>query len=129
MHDHHAGNTSHLRTDASSGSVHSAEQAIAATRRLVNEAIDGLASSVEDLRGSTAPALGRMADEAGALARGSVDALRDGSHRLADRVRQTGDDTVGYIRHEPVKSVLIAAATGAALMALIHMVADRRGRS
>lgn len=125
MHEHPSGNATTHRLDQA---AQSAEQAIAATRRRVNEAIDGLADSVEGLRGSAAPAFGRMADEAGALARGSVDAVRDGSQRLLERARRSGGDTVDYIRHEPVKSVLIAAATGAALMALVQLVVDRRGR-
>ena len=37
------------------------------------------------------------------------------------------DTTVGYIKDEPVKSMLIAAATGAALMALVSMM-SRSGR-
>jgi hypothetical protein len=35
---------------------------------------------------------------------------------------------MAYIKHDPVKSVLIAAATGAALMALISLVSDTRKR-
>jgi ElaB/YqjD/DUF883 family membrane-anchored ribosome-binding protein len=38
---------------------------------------------------------------------------------VKDKVAQAGDRSVGYIRDEPVKSVLIAAAAGAALAALI----------
>lgn len=104
----------------------SAEQAIATTRRMATEAMDGLAGSVESLRGSASPALGRIAEQAGALAQSGVDAVRAGSHQLADKARHAGDGTVRYIQHEPVKSMLIAAATGAALMALVNLVAARR---
>lgn len=103
-----------------------AEHAIASTRRLANEAMDGLAGSVEDLRNTASPALSRVAEQAGALTQSSVDAVLNGSHRLADRARQAGDGTVRYIQHEPVKSMLMAAATGAALMALVNLVAGRR---
>ena len=58
------------------------------------------------------------ANAMGAAQRG-VAAVRDGSHHLVDRAVHAGDSTVAYIRDEPVKSMLIAAATGAALMALL----------
>ena len=104
----------------------SAEHAIAATRRMATDAMDGLAGSVENLRGSASPALGRMAEQAGALAQSGVDAVREGTHHLADKARHAGDGTVRYIQHEPVKAMLMAAATGAALMALVNLVAGRR---
>ncbi|EHR69929.1 hypothetical protein BurJ1DRAFT_1056 [Burkholderiales bacterium JOSHI_001] len=103
-----------------------AEHAIASTRRLANEAMDGLAGSVEDLRSTAAPALSRVAEQAGALTQSGVDAVLNQSHRLADKARQAGDGTVRYIQHQPVKSMLMAAATGAALMALLSLVAGRR---
>jgi ElaB/YqjD/DUF883 family membrane-anchored ribosome-binding protein len=105
-----------------------AEQALASTRLLANEAIDGLACLVDDLRGATGPALDRVTGQAAVLAQGGIDAVRDGSHRLADKVRQAGDGTVRYIQHEPVKAVLMAAATGATLIALVSLVAGRRSR-
>jgi ElaB/YqjD/DUF883 family membrane-anchored ribosome-binding protein len=103
-----------------------AEHAIASTRRLANEAMDGLSGSVEGLRSSAAPALSRVAEQAGAFTQSGVDAVLNGSHHLADKARQASDGTVRYIQHEPLKSVLIAAATGAALMALVSLVAGRR---
>ncbi len=58
------------------------------------------------------------ADRAIALARRGVDAVRDGSQQLRERALRVSDSTVGYIKDEPVKSVLIAAVAGAALFAL-----------
>ena len=103
-----------------------AEHAIASTRRLANDAMDGLAGSVEDMRSTAGPALSRVAEQAGALTQSGVDAVLNGSHRLADKARQAGDGTVRYIQDQPVKSMLVAAATGAALMALLSLVAGRR---
>lgn len=115
-------NAAHLVDQA----AQQAEHAIVSTRRLANEAMDGLAGSVEDLRHTASPALSRVAEQAGALTQGGVDAVLNGSHRLADKARQAADGTVRYIQHEPVKSMLMAAATGAALMALVSLVAGRR---
>jgi ElaB/YqjD/DUF883 family membrane-anchored ribosome-binding protein len=55
--------------------------------------------------------------------------IRDVSQNLQDRALRVSDNTVGYIRDEPVKSVLIAAATGAALVALVGLLSRSRARS
>ena len=65
------------------------EDALAATQRTANDALNSLSQAVQT--------------------------LRDEAQRTTDRVT---DRTSGLIRHDPLKAVLIAAATGAALMAL-----------
>lgn len=106
----------------------SAEQALEGTRRMADAAMDGLSGSVEDLRGVASPAIGRMAERASDLAHDGLDAVRQGSQRLGASARRAGDATLNYVHHEPVKSLLMAAATGAALMALVSLMAGRRGR-
>lgn len=59
---------------------------------------------------------------------GSLDTLRDHGRELRLRAQVAGERTVGYIQDEPVKSVLVAAAAGAALMALFSALAGRGGR-
>lgn len=46
----------------------------------------------------------------------------DAGLQLRDIARHTSSDASSAIRHDPVKSVLIAAATGAALMALVSLL-------
>jgi ElaB/YqjD/DUF883 family membrane-anchored ribosome-binding protein len=53
--------------------------------------------------------------------------VRDTSDLVSKKAHQATDKTVAYIRHEPIRSVLIAAATGAALVALLRLV-SRPGR-
>ena len=109
--------------------AHSAEEAVKATQRLASEALDSLSDSVQNLRQQAAPLLHRAGDEAHTLKQRGLDAMRDSSRQLREQARHASDNTVSYIRHEPVKSILIAAATGAALMALVGLVtrsSDRR---
>ena len=61
----------------------------------------------------------------GAAHRG-VSALRDTSQQLADRAHRASESTVTYIRDEPVKALLIAAAAGATLMALMNLATRSR---
>lgn len=106
----------------------SADHAIKSTQRVANEALDSLSGSVQNLRSQAAPAFNRTSEQVGALAQRGVDALRDTTNQVRDRALRASDSTVGYIKDEPVKAVLIAAATGAALMALLSLMTRSRGR-
>ena len=106
----------------------SADNAIKATQRVANEALDGLAGTVQDMRQQATPLLNRASEQAGALAQRGADALRDGTQQLRDKALRASDSTVSYIKDEPVKAMLIAAATGAALMALVNLMSGSRRR-
>lgn len=79
-------------------------------------------------------------DKAGDLSHRGAEAVRDGASQISDVVREgasqvrekaqnLSEQAVGYIQEKPVQSVLIAAATGATLMALLSLMARgaRRG--
>ena len=84
-----------------------------------------------------APEVRSLADDAGHLidratgaasvkAHRGVDAVLDGAHRMRDTVRHAGDSATDYIRHDPLKAVLIAAGAGALLTLLVSLLARRR---
>jgi ElaB/YqjD/DUF883 family membrane-anchored ribosome-binding protein len=106
----------------------SADHAIKATQRVTNEALDGLSHTVQDIRQQAAPLFNRVGEQAGEMAQRSVDAIRDSSEQLREKALRASDSTVGYIKDEPVKAVLIAAATGAALMAMLSLMTRSNGR-
>ncbi len=70
-----------------------------------------------------------LAQQAGDLTQHGLDAVRDSSRQLRDKAQRASDVTVRYIQDEPVKAMLIAAATGAALMALVSLISHGRNRS
>jgi len=70
----------------------------------------------------------QAADQASALAQRGLDAVRDQTHELRGRARRASEGTVDYIQAEPVKAMLIAAAAGAALMALVGLIARANHR-
>jgi len=104
----------------------SATSAIRSTQNVANEAFDRLSDKVEDARNQAAPLLNRLSSQAEAAARRGADMVRDTSAQLRDRATAAQDTTVSYIRDEPVKAMLIAAATGAALMALVGLLTRSR---
>jgi ElaB/YqjD/DUF883 family membrane-anchored ribosome-binding protein len=79
------------------------------------------AAPVQQLADQAAPLLSRASEQAGALVHRSAEALRDTTHQLRQSALRASDNTVDYIREAPVKSMLIAAAAGAALTALIAL--------
>jgi ElaB/YqjD/DUF883 family membrane-anchored ribosome-binding protein len=75
----------------------SADAAVNATQRLANDALEGASHSLQTASRQ----------------------IRASAHHASDR-------TVAYVRHEPVKAILIAAAAGAALMALAQVIGSPR---
>ena len=92
-----------------------ASQAIRATQRAADRALERLNDGVETARGRTSPLIDRWSSEADAAARRSVAAVRE-------RALRARGATTGYVRDEPLKAVLIAAAAGAALVALVQLL-------
>jgi ElaB/YqjD/DUF883 family membrane-anchored ribosome-binding protein len=111
--------TNHMADQAS----RSAEHAIDATRSMVGQKMDGMADTMKNLHDQTAPLL----DRASEVAKRGVNSARQTSNELLNKAHQATDTTVSYIKDEPVKAMLIAAATGAALMALMSAM-SRNGR-
>ncbi len=107
----------------------SADNAIRSTQRAANNALDGLAGTVQDVRRQVTPMINRATEQASALAQRGMDAVRDTSQQVRERAVRVSDGTVGYIRDEPVKSVLIAAAAGAAVVVLAGLLGNSRGRN
>ena len=117
--------TSNLADEA----AQSAENAIKSTQRAANGALDSLSSTVQDVRDQAAPAYNRIKIQTEELAQRGMEALRDSSRQVRETAAKASDQTVNYIKDEPLKSVLIAAATGAALMALVSLVSRSRDRN
>lgn len=122
-------NQDHSTTTLADQASQTAQDAIKSTQGLVSDALNDLTGRVENLRDDARPVIDRVGRQATAMAQRGADAIRDGSQQLRDTARHASDRTVGYIRDEPVRSVLMAAAAGAALMGLIALLArsnDRR---
>ncbi|CAN5708360.1 hypothetical protein BH11PSE8_BH11PSE8_03780 [soil metagenome] len=105
-----------------------ANEAIRTTQGATNTAFNRLSDKVDDVRSQAAPVIDRISTQAKEAARKSADALRDTTQQLRDKALNVSDQTVGYIKDEPVKAMLIAAATGAALMALVGLLGRSRDR-
>jgi ElaB/YqjD/DUF883 family membrane-anchored ribosome-binding protein len=82
--------------------------------------------SGNSLAAQAGPLIDRTAEKASAMAHRGLDAVIEGTDHLRAKAQHAGDSTVEYIRHEPVKAMLMAAAAGAALTALISLLSRSR---
>jgi len=102
------------------------QSAIRSTQRAADNALDKLSTTVDEARDQAAPLINRVSAQAEAAARRGMDAVRDTSQQLRERALCASDSAVGYVKDEPVKAMLIAAATGALLMGLVAMLSRSR---
>lgn len=110
--------------DASTFADHAADtatSAIRSTQNVANDTLDRLTDKVDNAREQVAPMIDRLSAKAEAVANRGAEVVRETSAQLREKALRAQDTTVGYIKDEPVRSMLIAAATGAALMALISL--------
>lgn len=106
-----------------------ATDAIKTTQRAANSTLDSLNNTVQDLRRQAAPLLNRAAESANAYLQHGLDAMHEGSDKVRAQARSASNRTVNYIKDEPVKSILIAAAAGAVLTALVQIASRSRDDS
>lgn len=93
----------------------SAERASERSRDVANQTFDQLANAVESARSSAVPAIERLTSGAESMAHRSIEVARAKSQQMREQANLATEKTVGYVRQEPVKSLLIAAAAGALL--------------
>lgn len=91
-----------------------AEDAARHTSRSAHQGMERVSDSLNQARSQTGEALRNLAHSTEELAHRGMDVVRDKSLHVRDT-------TTHYIQDEPVKSMLIAAAVGAALMGLVAM--------
>ncbi len=110
-------------------SLVSTDQAIRSTQRMANEALDDMAATAHDLRERAAPVVERAAERASAVIHHGVDAVRERSNQLSDSAHRVADGTRSWVREEPVTSLLIAAAAGAVVVALLTAMGRTASRN
>ena len=93
----------------------------------MNNPTSTLAEPAAEALERTRSTVDNLAEEARELSHRSARAVREGTRQLREETAHLADSTVGYIKHEPIKSVLIAAAAGAALMALATLASRSFG--
>jgi ElaB/YqjD/DUF883 family membrane-anchored ribosome-binding protein len=102
-----------------------ADKAISSTRQFANDALDKAENKVRELRGSVDPMVDMLASKAQKLARQSLDMASEAKDRAEQSFRRAAGVTTKYVSEQPLRSVLIAAAAGAAVALLINASRNR----
>lgn len=92
----------------------------------LSQAVQDTQAGAEELRGAAADAYLRAKTKLEDLAHRGVDKAAAMGSVAKERYTEASDKTVGYIRDEPVKSVLIAAAAGALIATIVSALNSRR---
>ncbi|OYU00466.1 MAG: hypothetical protein CFE40_04010 [Burkholderiales bacterium PBB1] len=108
--------------------VHSAELAVDQLDGAAQQAHNHLAEKAHSAVNTAKPVMERLAKDAESIARRGLDTARETSRQLRERAAHASDSTVQYIKDEPVKAMLFAAAAGAALVTVIGLLSRSRQR-
>jgi ElaB/YqjD/DUF883 family membrane-anchored ribosome-binding protein len=92
-------------------------------------ALDGLAGRTESLRAQIGPRVDAVKQDTTELLQHGAEFVRERARLARDGALRARDGTAMYIQQQPVKSVLIAAAAGAVLAALLGLATRSRGQS
>ena len=105
-----------------------ANDAIESTRAYAQNAVNATGEKVRDLRREAEPTVEQIAARVQQAVQRGLDAASTTSARAQRRLEQAADVTGKYIADQPMRSVLIAAAAGAAITALIVLASRRSPR-
>lgn len=112
-------------TDQASDKLH--ELSDAAADKL-HQAADQASNKLGALSDGASAALNKASGLVDDLTRRALDQARKTSGQVRQQLGRAGDATVGYIKDEPYKSVLMAAATGAAAAYILTRLARSRSQ-
>ncbi len=119
-------NTIKAASDLADSAVAITDKARVATKQAADTVADEIESGVDSLRKTVPEALSRATAQAEDLARLGIERARRASGAVRQQAVRMGDQTVGYIKDEPVKSMLIAAAAGAAAALVVGWLSRSR---
>jgi ElaB/YqjD/DUF883 family membrane-anchored ribosome-binding protein len=90
------------------------------------DAGNALSNKVDDVRSEAGPTLTKAVGRAQSMGRQGMDAVSDAAQRARDFSVNASDAIIGYTKDNPLKALLIAAASGAAVLGLIQVLRASR---
>jgi ElaB/YqjD/DUF883 family membrane-anchored ribosome-binding protein len=96
-----------------------AQAGIHDTQHAAQEAGTSLSAKIDELRSDAAPVLKKVTGRAQSMGTQSMDALSDAASQASDTI-------ITYARENPVKALMIAAASGALLLTLVKILNPSR---
>jgi ElaB/YqjD/DUF883 family membrane-anchored ribosome-binding protein len=103
--------------DKAAGKVQSG---IESARQAGAAASDKVSGVVETARSQAGPSIKKASDQAQALVGQGIDTAKAAAQQVRDSAAQASESIVSYTKENPVKAILIAAASGALLVTLLN---------
>ncbi len=103
-----------------------AQDAVHSTRTAANNSLEKAEEGVRSLRSQTDPVIDDLAARAQELASRGIGYCAETSARARRQIQHAADATTQYVTEQPGKSMVIAAASGAALATLVLWMSRRR---
>lgn len=110
------------REDAAMAAAQAGER----TRSFAHDALDQAEEKIREMRHTVDPMVDKMSQKAQKLARQSMDMANEARQKAQDSLSRYADVTTRYVAEQPLRSVLIAAAVGAAVALLVSSSRNRR---
>ena len=100
--------------------------ALFATQVSADRAIGKVDDKVDEARSRLAPAVDKLTDAASTATAKAKDVFFAATDPLREQAKAASDIATDYVKDEPIKAMLIAAATGALLMGLLSAMIRSR---
>jgi ElaB/YqjD/DUF883 family membrane-anchored ribosome-binding protein len=95
-------------------------------KHAATEAGAALSHKADELRHDVGPAINKAIDRVRSVGRQGREAVGDAAQRTLDAASDASDSIVKYTRKNPIKALLIAAASGALLLSLLNVLKSTR---
>ncbi len=119
-------NTAKTASQLADDARQTANEAIDSTRAYAQNAVNAAGEKVRDMKRDFEPSVEQLAARVQQAVQRGLDAASSTSARAQRNIEKAADVTGRYISDQPVRSVLVAAAAGAAITALIVLASRRR---
>lgn len=113
-------------SDLTDRAANKAEQALQSGKRMGSDVAQAVQSGIDSVREGVPSAISRATAQAEDLTRRGIERARQATATVREQATRVSDQTVGYIKDEPVKAVLVAAAAGAVTALLIGWLSRSR---
>jgi hypothetical protein len=108
--------------DMADAAANKIQSGIGGAKLAIDKAADQLSNKVEGLGTASKPAIKQMTAQVQSFAEG----VRDTGRRFGDAAHRASDSVISFTKENPLKAIIIAAASGAALITLFNAIARSR---
>ncbi len=112
--------------DATDTASRKAQSHVKNAKNLANDAGDAVSDTIDSVRGNAGPTIDKASRRAQAMANQAVDTASRAAQQLRDGVSDLTDGAVAYTKKNPMKAVMIAAASGAVIFGLVRAFTSSR---